>query len=85
MTAKVEQLQSEWRQMVELAQKGEDVVLTSKGEIVARLVGVQSGKKASDRKTWLASLAELRHATASGKPGPSSDAILNDLRAERGK
>lgn len=82
MTAKVEQLQSEWRHLVELSQS-EDVILTSSGQAVARLIGVKNSKKAVERREWLKDLAGLRQSTSCGKPGPSSEAILDDLRADR--
>jgi antitoxin (DNA-binding transcriptional repressor) of toxin-antitoxin stability system len=83
MTATVEQLQSEWRKLIELAQRGEEVILTSQGRIVARLTGVPTTKPSPDRRPWLAELAKLRKATATGKTVPTSDEILEDLRSER--
>ena len=84
MTAAVEQLQSEWRNLIELAQRGEEVVLTSQGRIVARLTGVPQPNSAPDRRAWLAELARLREATATGETSPATEEILDDLRAERG-
>ncbi|MGH7969182.1 MAG: hypothetical protein ACREIC_10695 [Limisphaerales bacterium] len=84
MTAKVEQLQSEWRRLIALAQRGEEVLLTRQGQAVARLSGVPSANLAGDRRVWLKALAQLRETTATKKLKPTTDDILEDLRSERG-
>jgi prevent-host-death family protein len=85
VTATVEQLQSEWRRLIELVQRGEDVVITSEGRPVARLTGVPpQTRPLQDKKAWLARLAELRERTATGKTSPTTEEILDDLRSERG-
>jgi hypothetical protein len=38
-----------------------------------------------DREAWLARLAELRRQGHTGKTGPSVEAILDELREERGE
>lgn len=84
MTATVEQLQFDWRQLVDRARRGEEVVLTSEGRPVARLTGVPQTTSAPDRGRWLAELAQLRQSMATGKTSPSTEEILDDLRSERG-
>jgi antitoxin (DNA-binding transcriptional repressor) of toxin-antitoxin stability system len=84
MTATVEQLQSEWRKLIDLAQQGEEVMLSSKGQVVARLTGVQGRMPPKDRKSWLSDLARLREQTATGKACPATETILEDIRSERG-
>jgi len=85
MTATVEQIQSEWRRLIDLAQKGEEISITSQGRVIAKLTGVAPSPAvpAPDRRVWLAELAELREKTSSGKNGPATEAILEDLRSER--
>jgi antitoxin (DNA-binding transcriptional repressor) of toxin-antitoxin stability system len=85
MMATVEQVQFEWRRLIDLAQKGEEISITSQGRVIAKLTGVAvtPGMPAPDRRAWLAELAELREKTSSGKGGPSAEEILEDLRSER--
>jgi hypothetical protein len=39
----------------------------------------------SDREAWLQRLEELRASVGTGKPGITTEAILDDLRSERGE
>ena len=84
MTATVEQLQTEWRNLIDLAQRGEEVLLTSEGRTVARLTGVPRAESAGDRREWLTELARLRQVTATGTTEPNVEEILDDLRSDRG-
>jgi len=84
MTARVEQLESDWRRLIDAARRGDEVVLTSLGQPVARLTGVHPPPLPQDRRRWLAELAHLRQSVAAGKTTPSTDEILDDLRSERG-
>jgi antitoxin (DNA-binding transcriptional repressor) of toxin-antitoxin stability system len=85
MTARWEQIQSELPKLLELVQRGEEVVITKEGRVVARLSGVPQIEPLRDRKVWLSRLARLREATATGKTSPTTDEILADLRSERGQ
>ena len=84
MTATLEQTQSDLLRLIELAQRGEEVLITREGRAVARLTGVPPLRTATDRQAWLARLARLREATATGKTTPATEQILEELRAERG-
>ena len=84
MTATLEQTQSDLLRLIDLAQRGEEVFITREGRAVAKLTGVPQPRTAADRRAWLAKLARLRAATATGKTTPTTDQILEDLRAERG-
>jgi antitoxin (DNA-binding transcriptional repressor) of toxin-antitoxin stability system len=85
MTATLEQVQSEWRKLIKLAQSGEEVVITSEGRAIAKLTGIgQSGKASkADYENWLKELANLRESLATGKTSPTTDEILDDLRSDR--
>ena len=84
MTATLEQTRSELLKLIEMAQRGEEVVITQQGQAIARLTAVPQPKSPSDRKAWLAKLARLRESTATGKTKPTTEEILEDLRSERG-
>ena len=70
--------------MIELAQGGEEVIITSQGKVVARLTGVAAAGAApkADYKEWLTELANLRESLATGHAAPTTDEILKDLRSD---
>ncbi len=84
MTATLEQTRTDLLRLIELAQRGEEVVITQQGQAIARLTAVPPTKPPSDRKAWLAKLARLRESTATEKTTPTTEEILEHLRAERG-
>ena len=84
MTATLEKAQSDLAKLVSLAQRGEEIMITSEGRAVARLTGVPQVKPSAGCQAWLARLAQLREETATGKTSPTTEEILDDLRSERG-
>lgn len=84
MTATLEQTQSDLLKLVNLVQQGEEVVITSQGRPVARLSAVPQTTPSPNRQAWLGRLRQLRERTATGKTSPTTEAILDDFRSERG-
>ncbi len=84
MTATLEETRTDLLRLIELVQRGEEVVITKQGRAIARLTGVPQAKPHSNRQAWLAKLARLRESTAAGKSTPTTEQILEDLRTERG-
>ena len=82
MTATLEQTQSDLLRLIDLAQGGEEVLITREGRAVARLTGVTPPRPAGDRRAWLARLAALRERLATGKTGPTVEQILDEDRGE---
>jgi antitoxin (DNA-binding transcriptional repressor) of toxin-antitoxin stability system len=80
MTATVEQTQSELLKLIDLAQKGEEVIIVSQGRQVARLMPLLENGLNSERQTWLGKLADLRNRTATGKTGLTIEQILDEDR-----
>ena len=80
MTATVEQTQSELLRLIELAQKGEDVVIVNQGRRVARLTALPKSGLNPNRQTWLAALADLRTRIATDKIGMTVEEILDEDR-----
>ena len=80
MTATVQQIQQDALNLIELARRGEEVVITSQGQAVAKLTSVPQPPRPRDRKAWLAKLAELRRRVATGKSGLSVEEILDEDR-----
>ena len=88
MTATLEQTQADLTRLLELVRRGEDVVITQQGQPVARLTSVPMPPAPplppGGHVAWMAKLAELRREGSTGKPGSPVEAILDDLREERG-
>ena len=82
MTATLEQTQSDLLRLIDLAQRGEEVLITRDGRTVARLTGVPQPRTATDRRAWIARLATLRSRLATGKTRPTVEQILNEDRGE---
>ena len=82
MTATLEQTQSDLLRLIDLAQRGEEVLITREGRAVAKLTGVPQPRTAADRHAWLAKLAGLRQRLATGRTGPTVEQILDEDRGE---
>ena len=87
MTAALSTSQSELPRLVEIASRGEDVVITVEGQPKARLTRVDPPPAASapavDLNARILELASLREKYRTGKPGPTVDQILEETRADR--
>ena len=83
MTATVQQTQNDLTRLIQLAVKGEEIVITEAGLAVAKLVGLPPTNAAPDRSKWLESLRRLRETNSSGAIGKTSDEILAEDRADR--
>jgi len=84
MTTTLEQVPKDWLRLLKLVEQGEEVVITRQGRAVAKLTGVILPKSSESRQKWLTRLAQLRDSTSTGKLSQHSEAILDDLRSERG-
>ncbi len=67
-------------EFVQLAQKGEDIIITVHGKPKARLTAIQD-PQALDRKAWADELLKLQRNYT--KMDDSAVSIVNDLRKER--
>lgn len=70
-------------ELVELASRGEDVLITVRGKVKARLTRVAPAQSSAERQGWMRELRRLRASAAGRKAGRSVEEILNDLRADR--
>lgn len=83
MTTTLQQMIAEPEPLLALAQRGEEVVLTNDGRPVVRLTGVPAPKSKpspESLKRWMDEAAAAAAAGATGKPGPTSDEIIAELR-----
>ena len=85
MTATLTESQADLQRLVELASRGEEVVITVDGKPKAKLTsaGAPSPAKSPDMALWLKELEDLRQKYATGKTGPTVEQILEEDRAER--
>ena len=88
MTTTLSKGQEDLANLVEIASRGEDVVITVEGKPKARLTRVETdvgnGKdKSLDLAAWLGELEQVRQQYATGKPGLSTDQIVAEDRAGR--
>lgn len=82
MTATLEQTRTDLLRLIELVQKGEEIVIVSQGRALAKLTAVVPERPPPNRLAWLATLAELRRRVAAGKTGPTLEQILDEDRGE---
>jgi prevent-host-death family protein len=71
-------------ELVERASQGEDVLITVRGKVKARLTRAGAPIDTADRQAWIARLRKLQKTYTLGEPKASVDAILTELRQERG-
>lgn len=71
-------------ELVELASQGQEVLITVRGRVKARLVaaGPREGDDSSVRQ-WIDRLADLRKRYSAGNPSSSTEAVLEELREDR--
>jgi prevent-host-death family protein len=70
-------------ELVELASRGEDVLISVRGKVKARLTKVEKPRKDRDAAQWVRELRALHRAQSTGKSGASIEQILEDSRADR--
>jgi prevent-host-death family protein len=90
MTATLREGQIDLRRLVEIASRGEDVLITVDGLPKAKLTraeaspsGWSAGPKSAEIAVWLRELDELRLKFRTGKIGLSSEEMLAEDRVDR--
>lgn len=69
-------------ELVERASRGEDVLITVRGRIKARLTSAEAQEKKADRKAWLKELRKLRKKNDTGRVSISIEKILREQRGD---
>lgn len=82
MTATVEETQADLKKLLNLVQQGEEVVITSQGQPVAKLSAVPKSGPSPDLMEWVKQLRELRERCSTGKTGPTVEQILDEDRGD---
>jgi antitoxin (DNA-binding transcriptional repressor) of toxin-antitoxin stability system len=86
MTTTLQQMLAEPKPLLDLARRGEEVVLTEGGKPVVRLTGIATGSRKAPPgaiAAWIKEARDLAAASATGKRGETVDEIIDDLRSER--
>ena len=72
-------------ELVERASQGEDVLITVRGKVKARLTRAGSERAEADRAAWIEELRAMQKANQRGPVKSSIEEILEDLRKDRGE
>lgn len=70
-------------ELVERASQGEDVLITVRGKVKARLTRAGGERTASDRAAWVEELRAFQKANRRGPVKSSIEEILSELRKDR--
>lgn len=71
-------------ELVQLASEGEEIVITVRGEPMARLSGLgRKGAKKGDREEWMAELSAAAEAARVGPPKTTPQQFWDEIREER--
>jgi prevent-host-death family protein len=80
MVASIREAKSKLSKLLDLADRGEEVIITSHGKQRARLVPIRQHSGATFDMDKLRRLAKQ---ASTGKRGPDSTQIISDLREDR--
>ncbi len=71
-------------ELVRIASRGEEIWITVRGKVQARLVGPPKGQSRRQREAWIKELRELqqRYTTPKGRKADSQK-LWDELRADR--
>jgi prevent-host-death family protein len=90
MTATLRETQANLQRLVELASRGEDVVITVDGRPKAKLTCAEPALSSEKRcatpaglANWSKELEEIRRTFSTGKVGPTVEQVLAEDRADR--
>ena len=70
-------------ELVEIASKGEEVLITVRGKVKARLVAVDKRQPLKDGPVWASELRELQRVHSVRRVKTRTEDILSDLRKDR--
>jgi prevent-host-death family protein len=83
MTTTLREAKAKLSEMVKLASRGQEIVITVHGKETARLVAVPKRNKKFNKEKWLKELDKLREKNWTGRYGRSIEEILEEDRADR--
>jgi len=83
MVTNLREAKSRFSELVKLAAEGEDILITVRGEPMARLIGVGSREPRGDRKDWIAELTKAAELESPDGPVETPQAYWDETRSER--
>ncbi len=83
MTTTLREAKAKLSEMVKLASRGQEIVITVHGKETAKLVTVPKRNKKFNKEKWLKELDKLREKNWTGRYGRSIEEILEEDRADR--
>jgi len=69
-------------ELVDVASRGEDVLISVRGKVKARLTRAAASPDESDRKRWVAELKRLQKSCGTEATQPSTEEILAQQRED---
>ena len=79
-TATVRQVQHNLAALLEEVRKGQEIAVTKRGQVVARIVPAHSAKVPV---AWPDSAARMKRLAAGASPGTPASRIIREMREER--
>ena len=70
-------------ELVDLASRGEDVLISVRGKVKARLTRATASEEASDRASWVIELRQLQKSYRNRAPSLTAEEILAQQREDR--
>jgi len=70
-------------ELVELSSRGQDVLITVRGKVKARLTRAGQMGGADDRRAWVAELRALQKRQRRRSAGPTIEQVLTETREDR--
>lgn len=84
MIKSIGEVENSLGELVQLAAKGTEIVITVEGQPMARLSGIGSGSKDSvSREQWAADLAAAAENARAGQPVSTTQQFWDETRADR--
>jgi prevent-host-death family protein len=83
MTTTLREAKAKLSEMVKLASRGQEIVITVHGKETAKLVAVPKRSKKFNKEKWLKELDKMREKNWTGRYGRSIEEILEEDRADR--
>jgi prevent-host-death family protein len=80
MTATMEQIRSDLGRILDVAQHGEEVIITRQGKAVAKLTGMSLATQSPNRAAWLTRLGALRQRISACENGTTIEQIIEEDR-----
>ena len=83
MVTNVRDAKSRFSELIKLAADGEDILITVRGEPMARLTGVGGGVRSGDRAAWIDELTAAAERETPNGSIATTQSYWDEIRSER--